>query len=128
GKARLLRRTGQKTRARSGEDYNVRLAGSGRQSQPRAKSGVEGAQITGCECGSGLSTANPLMPVGTLRSLPTLCFDERRRDVFGYSGVHSPAQFAVPDPVGEINAEADCEPHEKADPGKHWQAKHEQET
>src|ERR1700704_1673175 len=45
-----------------------------------------------------------------------LSFDQRRRLVFGYSGVDAPTQFAVTYAVKEINQQTNSKPNKEADP------------
>src|SRR5438270_13954666 len=57
-----------------------------------------------------------------------LCLDQRRRNVFRYTGVDTAAQFAVAHAVEKINQQTNSEPDKETDPGEHRQAEHEHET
>ena len=86
GETRVVRRTTETTRTRSKDNDVVRLARERRQSESRAESRVS--------------------PSGRrLTELSILGFDQRRRLIFGITGVFAAAEFAVANAVEEINAQ-----------------------
>src|SRR5207249_4155877 len=101
GKARLLQRKGQETRARPGKDDNLRVARNRRQGKPRKASGIVRAAW-----------------------FSILRLNERRRNVFSRTDVDAATEFAVAHAVQKINRQADDEPDKEASPCFQRQAQH----
>src|SRR5207245_10306839 len=55
-------------------------------------------------------------------------FNDRRRLIFGDTGVFAAAQFAVANSVKEVNRETDREPDKETDPSLERQTHHQHET
>src|SRR4029434_1067532 len=65
----------------------------------------------------------------TMRSTLSISgLNERRRNIFRYTGVNAAPQFAVAHTIGEINREPDRKPDKEAAPRLERQAQHQREA